>query len=119
MSEQDNKTFEADGTRPIQSSAIEVADTFEEDGIRPIAQSPSFLVKDNQNQKKHPVSEDSLDVGKIADKTIEVDGQRPVDSSEVKVVDTFEDDGTRPIMADKYKVVGTLDIDGERPITSK
>ena len=117
MSEQqDNKTFEADGTRPIESGDIEVADTFEEDGTRPIAQSPDFLITDTQNTaEERPVSQDSLD----ADKVIEVDKKRPVDNSEVEVVDTFEEDGTRPIMANKYEVVDTLDIDGERPITSK
>ncbi|MEN9518024.1 MAG: hypothetical protein RLZZ381_612 [Cyanobacteriota bacterium] len=49
--QQDNKTFEEDGIRPIVSGEIKIADTFEEDGIRPIAESPDFLVRDNQNEK--------------------------------------------------------------------
>jgi hypothetical protein len=44
------QTFEEDGTRPIQSGDIEVADTFEEDGIRPIAKSPDYLVIDRTTE---------------------------------------------------------------------
>lgn len=113
--QQDHQTFEEDGTRPIASGEIEIAETFEEDGIRPIAQSPDFLLTNSQNEEALSPPNGSLD----ADKVIEVDGKRPVDNSEVKVVDTFEADGTRPIMANKYQVVDTLDIDGNRPITSE
>ncbi|MEM8720662.1 MAG: hypothetical protein AAGE84_15405 [Cyanobacteria bacterium P01_G01_bin.39] len=117
MSEQqEQKTFEADGTRPIESGAIEVADTFSEDGTRPIAESPDFLITDSQNNTSdRPVATGDLDT----DQVLEVDGKSHVNNSEVKVVDTFEADGTRPIMSNKYEVVDTLDIDGERPITSK
>lgn len=108
--QQDHQTFEEDGTRPIASGEIEIAETFEEDGVRPIAQSPDFLLTNSQNKEAHPAD---------ADGVIEVDGKRPVNNSEVKVVDTFEADGTRPIMANKYQVVDTLDIDGNRPITSE
>jgi hypothetical protein len=121
MSDQkDNKTFEEDGTRPIASGEIKIAETFEEDGIRPIAQSPDFLVRDNQTEETDcPPTSDSLD----ADRVIEVDEKRPIDidnsDSEAEVVDTFEADGTRPIMSNKYQVVDTLNIDGTRPITSE
>ncbi|MEM8830869.1 MAG: hypothetical protein AAGE96_16140 [Cyanobacteria bacterium P01_G01_bin.19] len=116
----DNKTFELDGTRPIESSKMKVADTFEDDGTRPIGESPDFLITDRHNDSEsdrtsRPVSSSNLDT----DLAIEIDGKRPVDTKDVEVVDTFEDDGTRPIMANKYDVVGTLDIDGERPVTSK
>lgn len=112
-----HKTFELDGTRPIESGEIEVVDTFEEDGTRPIAESPDFLVRENKNfnREKRPVSLGSLDANRV----IKVDGKRPVDKSDVDVVDTFEDDGKRPIMSNKYQVVDTLNIDGERPIASK
>lgn len=49
--EQDNKTFEEDGIRPITSGEMEIAETFEEDGIRPIGESPDFLVRDSNSQK--------------------------------------------------------------------
>ncbi|MEM7759692.1 MAG: hypothetical protein AAF298_16420 [Cyanobacteria bacterium P01_A01_bin.40] len=118
MSEQQNqKSFELDGTRPIESSEMEVAATFEADGTRPIAESPDFLVRKQGNSAMEhtPTSSGNLD----PDQLIEIDGKRPVDNSAVEVVDTFEADGTRPIMSNKYEVVDTLDIDGERPITSK
>ncbi|MEY4519642.1 MAG: hypothetical protein RLZZ499_2242 [Cyanobacteriota bacterium] len=60
--QQDNKTFEEDGIRPIASGEMEIADTFEEDGIRPIAESPDFLVKDSQSEKTdEPTATGSLD----------------------------------------------------------
>ena len=60
--QQDQKTFEEDGIRPIASGEIEIADTFEEDGIRPIAESPEFLVKDSQSEKTdQPNATGSLD----------------------------------------------------------
>jgi hypothetical protein len=127
MSEQkDNKTFAEDGTRPIASGEIKIAETFAEDGVRTIAESPDFLVKDNQiEQTDLPTTTDSLN----ADQVIEMDGKRPINNNEVEVVDTFEADGTRPIMSNKYQVVDTLNvdtlnvdtlnIDGTRPITSE
>ncbi|WP_019509607.1 hypothetical protein [Pleurocapsa sp. PCC 7319] len=117
MSEQeDNKTFELDGTRPIESGEINVVDTFQEDGVRPIAESPDFLVNKNPSTvDDRPTSSDSLD----AEQVVEIDGKRPVDKSEVKVVDTFEDDGERPIMSNKYEVVDTFQAGGERPISSE
>ena len=112
----DNKTFELDGTRPIENSQIEIADSFEEDGTRPIAESPDFLVRDTQAEANlSPTVSGTLD----EDQAVEIDGKRPVDNSGMEVVDTFEADGTRPIMSNKYEVVDTLDIDGQRPITSK
>lgn len=112
--QQDNKTFEADGTRPIENGEMEVADTFEEDGTRPIAESPDYLVRDNQSEQGDRPTNTNSDPN-----TIDIDGKRPVDKNDVEVVDTFSEDGTRPIMSNKYEVVDTLDIDGERPITSK
>ena len=47
MSEQEEKSFELDGTRPIEDGEIEVVDTFEEDGTRPIAKGRDFLVRDD------------------------------------------------------------------------
>ena len=108
----DKKTFEVDGTRPIESGDIEVADTFEEDGTRPIAESPDFLVRNDFNDRENrPKSSDSSDTN--------TEEKPSVDNNKVEVVDTFEADGTRPIMSNKYEVVDTLDIDGERPITSE
>lgn len=108
MSEQQEpKTFEADGTRPIESGDIKVADTFEEDGTRPIAESPDFLV----SERAKPGSE--------ADRHTQNNNldnpQKTTDT--LNIVDTFEADGERPIMANKYEVVDTINIDGERPIT--
>ncbi len=140
---QEDRTFKADGTRPIESGDIQVADSFEEDGIRPIAKSPDYLVgnratennnKDNCKSEKASVEgsdrqvkvssninkESPIDSNNLEeDNLLKVDGERPVDNSEVKVVDTFEEDGTRPIMANKYQVVDTLNVDAERPITSE
>lgn len=71
--QQDNKTFEEDGIRPIASGEMEIADTFEEDGIRPIAESPDFLVRDSQSEKTdQSTATDSLD----PDWVIEVEGDR-------------------------------------------
>ena len=114
MSEQqDNKTFEADGTRPIESGDIEVADTFEEDGTRPIAQSPDFLITDSSDKEERSANTDRSN----ADKVIEVDGQRPVDSSDIEVVDTFEEDGTRPIARGRdFLVADSKGKQGDRPI---
>ena len=111
----EERVFEEDGTRPIASGNLEVADTFEEDGTRPIASGPDFLVQ-NQNGETDPDSDrQSTNEGQV----LKEDGNRPIDDSDVEVVDTFEEDGTRPIMANKYDVVDTLDIDGTRPITSQ
>lgn len=111
------KSFEADGTRPIENTDLEIADTFNEDGKRPIAESPDFLT---QNQESAENSDrPSVDNAKPETDTLNVDGERPIDNKDVKVVDTFQADGERPIMANKYEVVDTLDIDGERPITSE
>ncbi|WP_144876378.1 hypothetical protein, partial [Hyella patelloides] len=130
MNEQsNNKTFKEDGIRPIESTDVNIVDTFEEDGTRPIAESPDFLVrnrqdKDNlkaQKSENKSTEKNNSEIKNTSNenKVLEIDGQRPVDSSSTEVVDTFEADGKRPIMANKYQVVGTLDIDGERPITQK
>ena len=111
--QEENKTFKEDGIRPIESGDIQVADTFEEDGTRPIAKSPDFLLQNTASQSSESDSQ-NLDNNKV----LEIDGKRPVDNSNVEVVDTFQADGERPIMANKYEIVDTLDIDGERPITS-
>ena len=116
MNEQNNKTFEVDGTRPIDSGDLEVADTYEEDGIRPIAESPAYLVRDNQTKPdQSSTSKSSSD----QDEETKEDQKSTVGSGGREVVDTFEADGTRPIMSNKYEIVDTLDIDGERPITSE
>ena len=121
--QQDPKTFEEDGTRPIKDGDLEIADTFEEDGTRPIAKGPDFLVQ-NQNQadssnQQLKSDDNNKDNSQAEERVLKVDGERPIDNSDVEVADTFEEDGTRPIMKNKYDVVDTLDIDGERPITSE
>lgn len=121
------KSFEVDGTRPIENTDLEIADTFEEDGKRPIAESPDFLTQNQDiasesSSSKEPAENSdrsSVDNAETDTDTLNVDGERPIDNKDVKVVDTFEADGKRPIMANKYEVVDTLDIDGERPITSE
>lgn len=112
----------------------EVVDTFKEDGIRPIAKSPDFLLG-NRNQEKsnlEPEKQEPKDTenSKLAvqnstsesdlanQKTLKIDGERPVDNSSVKVVDTFEADGDRPIVAHPTEIVDTINVDGERPIDS-
>ncbi|MEO1692018.1 MAG: hypothetical protein AAFR63_10900 [Cyanobacteria bacterium J06631_6] len=113
--QQGNKTFEVDGTRPIKSSDMTVADTYQEDGIRPIGESPDFLVKNAQDG----TSSSSVSANESnGNETEKLDHKSAANSKGVKVVDTFEADGTRPIMANKYEVVDTIDLDGERPITS-
>lgn len=115
MSEQQDKTFEVDGTRPIANGEMEVADTFEEDGTRPIAESPDFLLQDNQsgaeNQNSTSTSKNDL--------ATKADSESPVDINDERVVDTFEADGTRPIMENQYEVVDRLNVDGNRPITNE
>lgn len=121
------KSFEADGTRPIENTDLEIADTFNEDGKRPIAESPDFLTQNQDMASENSSSEEpaensalsSVDSVESETDTLNVDGERPIDNSDVKVVDSFEADGERPIMANKYEVVDTIDIDGERPITSE
>lgn len=117
MSEQeDNKTFKLDGTRSMESGEINVVDTFQEDGVRPIAESPDFLVNKHPNTvNDRPPTSDSLD----AEQVIEIDGERPVDKSNTRVVNTFEADGERPIISNKYEVVDTFEAGGERPIISE
>ncbi|WP_341528841.1 hypothetical protein WKK05_05820 [Nostoc sp. UHCC 0302] len=51
-------------------------------------------------------------------KTINIDGQRPVDPSSFEVKDTFNIDGQRPITSNDTEVEEIIDIDGERPIVS-
>ena len=108
-------TYEEDGTRPIKSAEIEVADTYEEDGTRPIAESPDFLLRNNQNE-----STESSKASSSKDKEVaKTEGKNSVGIGRREVVDTFEADGTRPIMSNKYDVVDTLDVDGKRPITDE
>lgn len=141
--DQENKTFEAAGTRPIESGEVEIVDTFKEDGIRPIVKGFDYVTRqqitikddsDNHESKTSLITtNDDSEADEIlnidnngstdsdnveADKMLEIDGERPVNNSNVQVVDTFEADGTRPIMANKYEVVDTINIDGDRPITS-
>jgi hypothetical protein len=131
MSDRQPKTYKEDGTRPIERGAIEVANTFEEDGVRPIAESPNFLVQNDLQElealsdrevveNSNIVKENSTpDPDSESDLMLEIDGERPLDNSDVRVVDSFEADGERPIMADKYRVVDRLEVDGDRPITSQ
>ena len=91
MSEEQNKTFKEDGTRPIASGEMEVADTFKEDGTRPIAESPDFLL---QNDRNNTADRDSA--ADSRNSATQTDSQSSVDSTNEEVVDTFEADGTRP-----------------------
>ncbi|WP_107667602.1 hypothetical protein [Cyanothece sp. BG0011] len=140
---QENKTFEADGIRPIESGEVEIVETFEEDGVRPIVKGFDYVTRnqttekndsDNHESKLSLTSNTDSEVNEVlnidnnglaysdnveADKALPIDGERPINNSDTNVVDTFEADGTRPIMANKYEVVDTLDIDGERPIASQ
>lgn len=101
MSEQE-KSFELDGTRPIESADMEVVDTFEEDGTRPIAKGRDFLVRDES--------------GEAADTNIDA-GERKATASDIEdVVDTYEEDGTRPIKSGDIEVADTYQEDGTRPI---
>ena len=105
MSEQEEKSFELDGTRPIESGDIEVVDTYEEDGTRPIAKGRDFLVRDAGGEENANKSADAgdkkekatgSDVEDVVD-TFEEDGTRPIKSGDIEVADTFKEDGTRPI----------------------
>ena len=115
MNEQD-KTFEADGTRPIVDGEVEVVDTYEEDGTRPIGESPDFLLQNDRGQSENKGSNTTSSKDNSA---IKADGESPVDINDERVVDTFEADGTRPIMENQYDVVDTLNVDGDRPITNE
>ena len=109
MSEQEGKSFELDGTRPIESGEIEVVDTYEEDGTRPIAKGRDFLLGDEggeENVDKSPDTKnqkdktDKVSAGSNAEEVVDTfkeDGTRPIKSGEIEVADTFEEDGTRPI----------------------
>ncbi|MEL6930396.1 MAG: hypothetical protein AAFO95_17420, partial [Cyanobacteria bacterium J06600_6] len=74
MSEQQDNTFEADGTRPIVSGEVDVANTYEEDGIRPIGESPDFLLQNNRSQ-----STDLSSTGINSNTATEGDGKTPID----------------------------------------
>lgn len=115
MSEQQDRAFEADGTRPIVSGEVDVADTYEEDGTRPIGESPDFLLQNNQSQSETKSSTTTSSKNSSPTKA----DSDPVDINDERVVDTFEADGTRPIMENQYEVVDTLNVDGDRPITNE
>ena len=100
--QQEPKTFEEDGTRPIDDGNIEVADTFEEDGTRPIAKGPDFLVQNQKNQadlsnKQSTSDNDNEDNSQAEGRVFKEDGTRPIKDGDIEVADTFEEDGTRPI----------------------
>ncbi len=131
MSEQQPETFEADGTRPIKSTDMEIVDTFEEDGTRPIADSPDFLTNNSPNQehsssikeqtstKTDNSNSDTLVVNseRQADAALNINEKNsPADSTDTDKV--LEIDGERPIVEGHGNVVDTLDIDGERPVTA-
>ena len=102
MNEQQGKSFELDGTRPIEDSEIEVVDTFEEDGTRPIAKGRDFLVKDaaQVDTSVEPKNQENRANASQPDDVVDTfaeDGIRPIKSSQIEVADTFEEDGTRPI----------------------
>lgn len=121
MSEQQTgQSFELDGTRPIARGSIEIANTFEIDGIRPIGESPAYLVAKPQDSPQVTDSVTDLAQANVAHQNTLtlVNHKRPVDRSEITVVNSFEEDGIRPIMANQHQVVGTLNLDGVRPITS-
>lgn len=107
MSEQQDKTYELDGTRPIADGEMEVADTFEEDGTRPIAESPDFLLQNESQEEKNSTTASDRDLATA-------DSKRPIDDD--RVVDTFEEDGTRPIVSGEMEVADTYEEDGTRPI---
>lgn len=135
MNEPQN-TFEADGTRPIENTDLEIADTFEEDGTRPIAESPDFLLSDRQPVDTNSTKDTSKSTGnKINSSTKEnlrsdraaeakphqggkIRSHRPVDNNELNIVDTLEVDGERPITQGSRKTVDNINIDGQRPIVS-
>ncbi|MBE9166614.1 hypothetical protein IQ238_03375 [Pleurocapsales cyanobacterium LEGE 06147] len=103
MSEhQEYKTFEEDGTRPIESRDIEVADTFKEDGIRPIAESPDYLVRnratennDEDNCKSEtPSTENSAREVRVP---LNIKDEPIIDSSNLEAGNILEIDGKRPI----------------------
>ena len=97
---------------PIVSGEMDVADTFKEDGTRPIAESPDFLLQNNDKDA-------SSTSGSQDNSAIATDSQSGSDVTDDRVVDTFESDGTRPVMANEYEVVDTLGVDGNRPITNE
>lgn len=117
MSEQPEKTFEADGTRPIVSGEIDVADTYVEDGTRPIGESPDFLLQNQSSEKSNEENKGTANADRDSD--LSANSEHPVTADSDRVVDTFEADGTRPIMANEYEVVDTLGVDGDRPITNE
>lgn len=111
MSEQKDKSFELDGTRPIESTDLEVAETFEEDGTRPIAESPDFLVREDKSDREAQKGS-SAGTGDRAS----MNKTNAVASGGKEVVDTFEADGTRPITEGNLEVADTYQEDGKRPI---
>ncbi|MER3477730.1 MAG: hypothetical protein C4287_16140 [Leptolyngbya sp. ERB_1_2] len=49
---------------------------------------------------------------------MEIDGNRPIDRSDLDVEKVIYDDGERPIAANEAQIRKTLPVDGDRPIMS-
>ncbi|MDF5715989.1 MAG: hypothetical protein PUP93_19410 [Rhizonema sp. NSF051] len=130
------KTLDIDGHRPIDPSSFEVESTVNIDGERPIAKSDIVVqeiyeidrerpIADNHlpdDTKEHPESKADVTVHKGSgehghiQKTLDIDGHRPIDPSSFEVESTVNIDGERPIAKSDIGVQEIYEIDGERPI---
>lgn len=96
--------------RPVMPSDIEIAETISEAGIRPIAVSHLALAGSFLNGR--PIEASSLTVREM------LPGDRPVFSSEFKMVEGTMLPGNRPIMASNPDLLEGAMILGNRPIAS-
>ena len=51
-------------------------------------------------------------------KMLEVDGNRPIDTSDLQVQKVLPIDGNRPVVSDNVSVRDTIEVDGSRPIAA-
>lgn len=76
----------------------------------------------NKNNLSRDIKVDETNINSLSNepqkstKTINIDGQRPVDPSNIEIKETIDIDGHRPITKDKNHSDQTIDIDGLRPI---
>jgi hypothetical protein len=96
----------------LQSGAIEVAETISQAGIRPIAVSHLEIYGTILNNR--PIEASNLTVLD----TNSIPGHRPIFASELHVLDTMSLPGHRPIVASDPQLLEASTLPGGRPIAS-
>lgn len=64
--DKEDRTYQDDGTRPIEHRHIEIAATFQDSGTRPIEESPDYLITETQADRDRALNEVNLDTDKEA-----------------------------------------------------